>query len=61
MGLNAHGLWLFVRGAEYFLAYEGYPWFKDARIADVLSVELLNESHLRWPEHGRRPLPGVTG
>ena len=46
--IDSHGLWLLVAGAEYFLPYEEYPWFREARVADILRVELLHGSHLRW-------------
>jgi len=49
VGINARGIWLYVKGGEYFLSHEDYPWFKDARIADVLDVQLIHEVHLRWP------------
>ncbi len=49
LNIDSHGFWLFVRGKEYFLPYEEYPWFKDARIADIINVELLHNSHLHWP------------
>jgi hypothetical protein len=47
--ISLHGFWLFVEGKEYFLAFEGYPWFKDAKVSDILAVELLHGSHLHWP------------
>ena len=47
--IDAHGFWIFVKGKEYFLAYGDYPWFKDAKIGDMLNVKLLHESHLHWP------------
>jgi hypothetical protein len=47
--IDRHGIWLFVKGAEYFLPYPDYPWFKDAKIADILDVYLLHEDHLHWP------------
>ena len=47
--IDAHGLWLFANGKEYFLPYEEFPWFKEARVADILNVQLLHEFHLRWP------------
>ena len=47
--IDKHGIWLFVNGAEYFLPYAEYPWFKDARVAEILAVELLHEDHLHWP------------
>ena len=34
---------------EYFLPYEEYPWFKEARIADIINVELLHDFHIHWP------------
>ena len=46
---SCHGFWLFVRGKEYFLPYEEYPWFKEARIADIINVELLHDFHIHWP------------
>ena len=48
-GVNTHGVWLYVKGSEYFLPYEDYPWFKEAKVADILDVQLLHESHLYWP------------
>lgn len=49
VNIDRHGVWLFVRGAEHFLPYSEYPWFKEAKVADVLHVELLHEDHLHWP------------
>jgi hypothetical protein len=49
-GISKFGVWLFIRGTEYFLSHEEYPWFKEARISDVLNVRLINENHLEWPE-----------
>ena len=47
--IDTHGVWLYVKGAEYFLPYAEYPWFKDARVADILDVQLLHEDLLHWP------------
>ena len=49
LNIDVHGLWLFAKGKEYFLPYNDFPWFKDARVTDVLNVELLHEFHLHWP------------
>lgn len=48
-GIDRHGLWLYVRGGEHFLPYEDYPWFRDAKVPDVLNVVLLHDEHLHWP------------
>jgi len=47
--ISRHGVWLFVRDREFFLSYEDYPWFRDAKVSDVLKVELLHGTHLHWP------------
>jgi len=47
--IDAHGLWVFVNGKEYFLPHEEYPWFRTARVSDVLNVQLLHGVHLHWP------------
>ena len=47
--IDAFGFWLLVRGKEYFLPYEEYPWFRDARVRDILGVTLVHEDHLHWP------------
>ncbi|MEN6406787.1 MAG: DUF2442 domain-containing protein [Thermoguttaceae bacterium] len=48
--ISAHGLWLLVGGKEYFLPYEKFPWFKDAKVSDILDVTLLHGFHLHWPK-----------
>ncbi len=47
--INAHGFWLLANGKEYFLPYEDYPWFKEARVGEILNVQLHHRSHLHWP------------
>jgi len=49
LNIDCHGLWLYAKGKEYFLPYEEFPWFKEAKIADILNVELLHDFHLYWP------------
>ncbi len=47
--VDSHGIWLLVKGKEYFLSYKDYPWFENARINDIIRVELLHGFHLYWP------------
>ena len=47
--IDRHGFWLFAKGKEYFLPYNNFPWFKDAKIINVLKVKLLHKFHLYWP------------
>ena len=48
--MDRFGLWILVREKEYFLPYEQYPWFKDAKVDQILNVQLLHEEHLYWSE-----------
>jgi len=47
--VDSHGIWILVREKEYFLPHEDFPWFKKARVEDILNVELLHGVHLHWP------------
>jgi len=47
--ISLHGIWMLVKGTEYFLPYEDFPWFKDATISQVHNLRLLHKTHLHWP------------
>lgn len=48
--ISKHGIWIYVKGREYFLLYKDYPWFKEAKISEVYNVQLLHGMHLHWPD-----------
>ncbi len=48
--VSRHGIWLYWADQEFFLPYEFYPWFKDAKVKDILDVRLESPEHLYWPE-----------
>ncbi len=50
LNISIHGLWLYVKGREYFLSYKEYPWFKNARLSEIHNVQLLHGVHLYWPK-----------
>jgi len=50
LNISAHGVRVLVRGREYFLDYENYPWFNEAKVAEILDAELLHDSDLHWPK-----------
>lgn len=50
LNISKHGFWLYVKGKEYFLSHEEYPWFQHARLSEILHVQLLNENHLYWED-----------
>ena len=49
-GISPHGFWLLTKEREYFLDFESFPWFKEAKIDQIFSVKLLNGHHLFWNE-----------
>ncbi len=50
LNISGYGVWIAVKGHEYFLSYQDFPWFKKGTIDQVLHVELLHENHLYWPD-----------
>ena len=48
--ISHYGVWIYVKGREYFLPYKDYPWFKEAKISEVFNVQLLHGMHLHWPD-----------
>lgn len=50
VNISLHGIWLDVGGAEYFMPYQEYPWFREATISQIQNVSLVHGSHLNWPD-----------
>lgn len=50
LNITNHGFWLSVHGREYFLAFDYFPWFRDAKISSILNVEWPHPNHLYWPD-----------
>ncbi len=44
------GIWLLIENKEYFLSYKGFPWFKDAKIGQLLNVKEVSIGHFYWPD-----------
>jgi len=49
VNIDRHGLWLLIDDKEYFLPYDDFPWFRQATLDQILTVELLHGDHLHWP------------
>ena len=50
LNVSTHGIWLYVKGKEYFLPYKEFPWFREARLSQISKVTLLHGHHLHWPD-----------
>jgi hypothetical protein len=48
---SAHGFWLHLRphAREVFLAFRTFPWFADATIRELSTIEVERGRLLRWP------------
>jgi hypothetical protein len=49
INISAHGVWILIREREYYLPYDVFPWFKSAKISDILDVRLEHDEYLFWP------------
>jgi hypothetical protein len=48
--ISSFGIWLNVKGKEYFLDYNNYPFFKNHTIESIQNVNLLHGFHLYWKD-----------
>ena len=48
--ISSHGIWLLTGDKELFMAYDEFPWFKDAPVGKILNVEEPTPGHFYWPE-----------
>jgi hypothetical protein len=48
LNISQFGIWLFVKGKEYFLKYSDHSWFKNATVDQILDFELIHGTHLYW-------------
>ena len=47
--VSAKGFWLLLGDEELFVAYADFPWFKQASVEQVTTVERPSTGHLYWP------------
>jgi hypothetical protein len=48
--ITPFGIWIFVKGFEYFLSYQDYPYFKEQTLKAIQNVDLIHGYHLYWPD-----------
>ncbi|MEM6431524.1 MAG: DUF2442 domain-containing protein [Deinococcota bacterium] len=48
--ISAHGVWLLANDKELFMPYDDFPWFKEAKVREILNVQQVSESHFYWPD-----------
>jgi hypothetical protein len=48
--VSPHGFWLIIDERELFVAFQQFPWFRDAPIRAITNVQLPSPHHLYWPD-----------
>jgi hypothetical protein len=48
--VSRYGLWLLTKERELFLAYDDFPWFKDAPLKAIFNVQEPSPAHYCWPD-----------
>ena len=48
--ISQFGIWLFFKGREYFLPFDKFPWFRDAKVSQITNVEVFGKSSFHWPD-----------
>lgn len=50
VNISPFGVWIYVDGREHFMDYDRYPWFREAKVGEIINVRRVNVDHLYWPE-----------
>ncbi len=48
--ISKHGFWILLDEKELLLPFKEFPWFKDAKISEIVNVERLMPHHLYWSD-----------
>ncbi len=48
--ISPHGFWILIDDRELFLPFDEFPWFKSAKIEEIVELERPQPDHLRWPQ-----------
>lgn len=48
--VSQHGFWILIGDREIFASFTDFPWFEQASIREITTVELPSPHHLYWPE-----------
>lgn len=49
-GISAEGISLSADGRELLLAYDDFPWFRNATASEVRNVQAPAPDHFFWPD-----------
>jgi len=47
--VSSKGFWLLLDNEELFVSYAEFPWFKQATVEQITTIERPSSNHLYWP------------
>ncbi|PVE42560.1 DUF2442 domain-containing protein [Limnohabitans planktonicus] len=48
--VSKHGFWLLLGDEELLVPFDQFPWFKQATVEQLTTVEWPTPDHLYWPQ-----------
>lgn len=48
--INKNGIWILIRGEEYFISFKEFPMFKNLPVEKIFHVTFFSPNHIRWEE-----------
>jgi len=46
---SSKGFWILLPDEELFVPFDDFPWFKQATLEQMTTVEMSGSDHLYWP------------
>ncbi len=46
--VTENGMLIALPTGDYFMPYTQFPWFKEAKVSEVMQVEAVGDDALRW-------------
>ena len=50
LSITDEGVNLSVAGKEYFISYNRVPWFRNARVSEIMNVTMMGRMGIRWED-----------
>ncbi|MDR1883825.1 MAG: DUF2442 domain-containing protein [Prevotella sp.] len=44
------GIFISVYGKDYYLSFERLPWFKHAKVSEIINVSMMGKNAIRWED-----------
>lgn len=50
LSIHAEEINLLVAGKDYFISYNRVPWFRNARVSEIMNVSMMGRMGIRWED-----------